>query len=80
MKIRKALNLFANLRPAYLYPELAGACPLKEEISKAGFDIMIIESLPAVFTSAKERPMRKTESERRSILLHTMKTKSEELP
>ena len=29
LKIRKALNLFANLRPAYLYPQLAGACPLK---------------------------------------------------
>lgn len=45
LKIRKALNLFANLRPAYLYPELAGACPLKEEISKAGFDIMIMREL-----------------------------------
>ena len=29
--IRKALNLFANLRPAYLYEELKAACPLKEE-------------------------------------------------
>ena len=35
LAIRKALNLFANLRPAILYDELAGACPLKEEISKA---------------------------------------------
>ena len=45
LKIRKALNLFANLRPAYLYPELAAACPLKEEISKAGFDMMIMREL-----------------------------------
>ena len=30
LAIRKALNLFANLRPAYLYNELKGACPLKE--------------------------------------------------
>ena len=45
MKIRKALNLFANLRPAYLYPQLAGACPLKEEISKAGFDMLIMREL-----------------------------------
>lgn len=45
LKIRKALNLFANLRPAYLYPELAAACPLKEEISAAGFDIMIVREL-----------------------------------
>ncbi len=45
LKIRKALNLFANLRPALLYEELAAACPLKEEISKAGFDIMIMREL-----------------------------------
>ena len=45
LKIRKALNLFANLRPAVLYEELAGACPLKEEISKAGFDMMIMREL-----------------------------------
>ncbi len=43
--IRKALNLFANLRPAVLYEELAGACPLKEEISSAGFDMMIMREL-----------------------------------
>ncbi|MFI3211754.1 MAG: 3-isopropylmalate dehydrogenase [Eubacteriales bacterium] len=43
--IRKALNLFANLRPAILYEELAGACPLKEEISSQGFDMMIMREL-----------------------------------
>ncbi|MBR6380266.1 MAG: 3-isopropylmalate dehydrogenase [Lachnospiraceae bacterium] len=45
LKIRKELGLFANLRPAYLYPELAGACPLKEEISRAGFDMLIMREL-----------------------------------
>ncbi len=45
LKIRKALNLFANLRPAVLYDELAGACPLKEEISAKGFDMMIMREL-----------------------------------
>ncbi len=45
LAIRKALNLFANLRPAVLYHELAGACPLKEEISDKGFDIMIMREL-----------------------------------
>ena len=45
LALRKALNLFANLRPAVLYDELAGACPLKEEISKAGFDMMIMREL-----------------------------------
>ena len=45
LAIRKELGLFANLRPAVLYDELAGACPLKEEISKAGFDMMIMREL-----------------------------------
>ncbi len=45
LAIRKALNLFANLRPAVLYEELAGACPLKEEISSAGFDMLIMREL-----------------------------------
>ena len=45
LKLRKALNLFANLRPAYLYEELAAACPLREGISRAGFDMMIMREL-----------------------------------
>ena len=45
LKIRKSLNLFANLRPAVLYNELAAACPLKAEISEAGFDMMIMREL-----------------------------------
>jgi 3-isopropylmalate dehydrogenase len=42
--IRKDLQLFANLRPALLYPELAGASSLKPEIV-AGLDLMIIREL-----------------------------------
>ena len=45
LKLRKSLNLFANLRPALLYPELSDACPLKKEISDAGFDMMIMREL-----------------------------------
>ncbi|MBR3769091.1 MAG: 3-isopropylmalate dehydrogenase [Lachnospiraceae bacterium] len=45
LKIRKSLNLFANLRPAVLYPQLSGACPLKEEISEKGFDMLIMREL-----------------------------------
>lgn len=45
LKIRKELNLFANLRPAVLYEELSGACPLKEEISAKGFDMLIMREL-----------------------------------
>ncbi|MCR4923555.1 MAG: 3-isopropylmalate dehydrogenase [Lachnospiraceae bacterium] len=43
--IRKALNLFANLRPAVLYKELSKACPLKEELTEGGFDILIMREL-----------------------------------
>ncbi len=45
LKLRKSLNLFANLRPAVLYKELKGACPLKEEIADRGFDMMIMREL-----------------------------------
>ena len=45
LALRKGLNLFANLRPAVLYDELRGACPLKEEISGRGFDMMIMREL-----------------------------------
>ncbi len=43
--IRKVLNLFANLRPAYLYDELRSACPLREDISAVGFDLLIMREL-----------------------------------
>lgn len=45
LKIRKELNLFANLRPAYLYDELKAACPLRDEIIGDGFDMMIMREL-----------------------------------
>lgn len=43
--IRKALNLFANLRPAYLYDELKDACPLKPAMTENGFDMIIVREL-----------------------------------
>ena len=45
LAIRKGLNLFANIRPAYLYKELAEACPLKKEIIGDGFDMIIVREL-----------------------------------
>lgn len=45
LKLRKSLNLFANLRPAYLYEELKAACPLRDDIIGDGFDMMIMREL-----------------------------------
>jgi len=45
LKIRKSLNLFANLRPAVLFPQLADACPLKREMADKGFDMLIMREL-----------------------------------
>lgn len=45
LAIRKGLNLFANIRPAYLYDQLADACPLKKEIIGGGFDMVIMREL-----------------------------------
>lgn len=45
LKIRKELELFVNMRPAYLYDELKDACPLKSEIIGDGFDMVIMREL-----------------------------------
>ncbi|SDR78658.1 3-isopropylmalate dehydrogenase [Pseudomonas oryzae] len=44
LKIRSQLGLFGNLRPALLYPQLAGASTLKPEVV-AGLDILIVREL-----------------------------------
>jgi 3-isopropylmalate dehydrogenase len=44
LKLRKALGLFANLRPALLFPELTGASSLRPEVV-SGLDIMIVREL-----------------------------------
>ncbi len=45
LKIRKGLGLFCNLRPAVLFDELSGACPLKEELTEGGFDFVVTREL-----------------------------------
>jgi 3-isopropylmalate dehydrogenase len=55
--LRKNLNLFANLRPAVLYPELAGASTLKPEIV-SGLDILIIRELTGDIYFGKPRGVR----------------------
>lgn len=43
--LRAGLGVYANLRPARLFPELRAACPLKDEIAGGGFDLLIVREL-----------------------------------
>ncbi|MDD8048073.1 MAG: 3-isopropylmalate dehydrogenase [Thomasclavelia sp.] len=74
LKIRKELGLFANLRPAYLYEELKGACPLKEELTAGGFDMMIMREL----TGGLYFGQRYTENENGQEVAHDSMSYSEE--
>ena len=56
--IRKALSLFANLRPAFLYPELAAASTLKHEVV-AGLDLLIVRELTGDIYFGEPRGRRK---------------------
>jgi 3-isopropylmalate dehydrogenase len=61
LRIRKELGLFANLRPALLYEELANASSLKNEIV-AGLDIMILRELTGDIYFGQPRGQRKTDA------------------
>ena len=45
LKIRSALGLYSNLRPAKLFPALAGACPLRKDIAEKGIDLVVVREL-----------------------------------
>ena len=45
LKIRKAMGLYTNLRPARLYPALKDECPLRADIVARGFDLMMVREL-----------------------------------
>ena len=63
LRIRKDLNLFANLRPAILYPELANASTLKPEVV-SGLDILIVRELTGDIYFGQPRGVREENDER----------------
>lgn len=63
LDIRKSLNLFANLRPAVLYPELANASTLKPEVV-AGLDILIVRELTGDIYFGEPRGIEMREGQR----------------
>jgi 3-isopropylmalate dehydrogenase len=76
LRIRKELALFANLRPAVLFPELASASTLKPEVV-AGLDIMILRELTGDIYFGQPRGRRETGGEREGF--DTMKYSESEI-
>ena len=58
--LRKALGLFANLRPAQVHPELAGASALKAEVV-AGLDLLIVRELTGDIYFGQPRGLREVD-------------------
>ena len=61
LEIRKRLDLFGNLRPAILYPQLAGASSLKPELV-SGLDILIVRELTGGIYFGQPRGIRELEN------------------
>ena len=60
LRLRKELNLFANLRPAVVYPQLADASSIKAEVV-AGLDLLILRELTGDVYFGQPRGIRSTE-------------------
>ena len=57
LKLRSVLGVYANMRPVKIYPELAGASPLRAEILE-GVDMLVIRELTGGIYFGEERPRR----------------------
>lgn len=62
--IRKALGLFANLRPAVLLPELSNACLLRPDIAKKGLDLIVVRELTGDIYFGEPRGIEERNGER----------------
>jgi len=74
--LRKSLGLFANLRPAQVFPELAGASTLKPEVV-AGLDILIVRELTGDIYFGEPKGVREAQGEREGF--DTMRYRESEI-
>lgn len=65
--IRKALGLFANLRPATLFPELADACLLRADIAGRGIDLLVVRELTGDIYFGEPRALESESTPRRAF-------------
>lgn len=72
LKMRAALGLFANLRPAKLHSQLAHSCPLKAEIVEKGIDVMMVRELTGgIYFGAHETTVENGERVARDVLVYS---------
>lgn len=74
--IRKALGLYANLRPAYLYPELKDACPLSDRAIGDGFDMLMVRELTGGIYFGEHKTM---EEDGMKVAIDTMRYDENEI-
>ena len=73
LALRKGLNLYTNIRPSKIWPQLAGASPLKESIVAKGIDIMIVRELTGgiYFGSHETKTLESGEKQSKDVMAYT---------
>ena len=67
LPLRKIFGLYANLRPAVLYPELVGCSPLRADRVAGGFDLLVVRELTGGLYFGKPKETTKTPKGERAV-------------